>query len=373
MNKVLFVMPSFSGGGAERIILTVAGRLAEDGYQVGIFVMKFYGELIEKIPDNIEVSYGTLSRSPIKISDINNPNILFKLARAMKKYDIVVGGLELYPTYFPFMLNYYFRKRLIGWVHTDLEKYLKIQPKWHTIAAKFMYRKITTIITPSFGTANNLNKLLGLQNNIHTIYNPVSYKEAINNSECHYDSDLMEKTLTLPIIIGVGRLEAPKNFSLLIRAHKKLLDSGTRCNLIILGEGSQRKDLENLVNELGSKNNVFLPGFINNPEHFISKASVFVLSSNFEGFGIVLVEALFLGVPIVSTNCDYGPSEILDDGQLGRLVAVEDLDGMVTAIKSSLMEKREINPVTLLSKISNYDLNNIIVAWEKILEDKNEK
>jgi len=100
---------------------------------------------------------------------------------------------------------------------------------------------------------------------------------------------------------------------------------------MILGEGEERPNLEALVRELGLEEDVALPGFVENPYKYMKRAAVFVLSSRWEGFGNVLVEAMALGTPVVATDCPSGPAEILEGGKWGRLVPVGNHEALAEA------------------------------------------
>ncbi|HQH28782.1 MAG TPA: glycosyltransferase, partial [Oligoflexia bacterium] len=141
-----------------------------------------------------------------------------------------------------------------------------------------------------------------------------------------------------PIVLGCGRLREQKNFALLIKALASLREK-VAAKLVILGEGPQRKNLESLISELGLTADVSLPGEVENPLSYMAHASVFCLSSSWEGFGIVLVEALAMGLPVISTDCPSGPAEILDGGRFGELVPVGDLPALSCALEAALTHK----------------------------------
>lgn len=134
-----------------------------------------------------------------------------------------------------------------------------------------------------------------------------------------------------PLILGVGRLSAEKDFATLLRAFR-LVRNARPARLAILGEGKERHALEQMVDELGLQAHVSLPGFVANPFSVMSRASVFVLSSRFEGLPNALIQALALGVPLVSTDCPSGPREVLEDGRYGTLVPVGDAERMAEGI-----------------------------------------
>jgi glycosyltransferase involved in cell wall biosynthesis len=138
-----------------------------------------------------------------------------------------------------------------------------------------------------------------------------------------------------PVILGVGRLNEQKDFQTLLRAFANVLKK-RHAYLVILGEGEERSSLEVLSEELNVAHRVHMPGFVRNPYKYMARSDVFVLSSKFEGFGNVIVEAMACGCPVVSTNCRSGPTEILENGKWGRLVPVEDPLRMSNAINESI-------------------------------------
>ena len=142
-----------------------------------------------------------------------------------------------------------------------------------------------------------------------------------------------------PIILGVGRLNEVKGFDDLIKAHKYLLMNNVKNKLIILGEGEQRGYLERLILELNVRDSVILKGFVDNPYKYMRSASVFVLSSKYEGFSVVIAEALSVGLPVVSTDCPSGPSEILEDGKYGLLSPVGDYEGLAMNIIETIQSR----------------------------------
>jgi glycosyltransferase involved in cell wall biosynthesis len=135
--------------------------------------------------------------------------------------------------------------------------------------------------------------------------------------------------------LAVGRLTAQKDYPTLIHAFAKIRKN-RKARLVILGEGEERIAIEALVSQLGLKQDVDLPGFVSNPYPFMARAPVFVMSSRWEGLPTVLIEALFCGASIVSTDCPSGAREILRDGQYGQLVPVGDSVRLAQAIENVL-------------------------------------
>jgi len=220
------------------------------------------------------------------------------------------------------------------------------------------------VIAVSKGVASDISKIAGVPaGRIHVIPNPVITPELENMSKAEVDHDwLVHKDK--PVLLALGRLGSQKNYELLIHAFKivrGLLD----CRLLILGEGRRRKRLEKLVRQLDLKKSVQLPGYVANPYPYFVKADLFVLSSLWEGSPNALTEALALGIPVVSTDCDSGPREILQDGKYGSLVTVGDVDGMASAIMSTLSNPP--TPEFLKAAVSDYRLDASSRSYLRVL------
>jgi glycosyltransferase involved in cell wall biosynthesis len=153
------------------------------------------------------------------------------------------------------------------------------------------------------------------------------------------------------VIIGIGRFGDQKDFATLIKAFKKVSEHRDNLKLLLLGEGKQRKMLENMVADLGLSGKVRMPGYTPNPYRFMKRAALFVLTSRFEGFGNVVAEALACGCNVVSTDCKSGPSEILDNGKYGALAKVGDPEDIASAIDKMLDNPL---PKELLISRANY-------------------
>ncbi|MEZ8217590.1 Glycosyltransferase Family 4 [Candidatus Fervidibacteria bacterium JGI MDM2 SSWTFF-3-K9] len=200
---------------------------------------------------------------------------------------------------------------------------------------RHLYPKADRIVAVSQGVADDLITLLNLPTEkVTVIYNPIVTPELFERSQKPINHPWLEQN-RLPVILAVGRLTKQKDYPTLFRAFS-LVRQVRPAKLLILGEGEERANLERLAVELGIQNDVSMPGFVDNPFAFMSKASVFVLSSAWEGFGNVLVEALACGCPVVATDCRSGPREILDNGRYGRLVPVGDHEALAKAILETL-------------------------------------
>ena len=169
----------------------------------------------------------------------------------------------------------------------------------------------------------------------------------------------------------VGTLKAVKDFPTLLRAFARLREQAN-ARLLILGEGEGRAELESLVQSLGLSDAVELPGFVGDPGPYYAKADLFVLSSDHEGFGNVIPEALGRGVPVVSTDCPSGPREILCDGKYGALVPVGDAEALAQAMLASLQSTHD--PAALKARardfavdtIAGQYLDHLLPGWREV-------
>jgi glycosyltransferase involved in cell wall biosynthesis len=145
------------------------------------------------------------------------------------------------------------------------------------------------------------------------------------------------------VIVAAGRLAPQKNFPMLVRALAEVRKSAD-AGLVVLGEGPERSAIERLVRDVGLDGHVLLPGRVENPFPYMARCRVFALSSSWEGFANVLVEALAMGAPVVATDCPSGPAEILDGGRYGHLVPMDDHRAMARAILAVIRGERRDPP-----------------------------
>jgi glycosyltransferase involved in cell wall biosynthesis len=199
---------------------------------------------------------------------------------------------------------------------------------------RLTYPWASKVITVSDAMIDELHHGIGIERaRILSIPNPVVPDDIDARARAPLDCDVFGQGR--PVIVAAGRLEFEKDFDLLIRA-VGLVRAQRDVALVILGEGSERPRLERLAAELGLSDHVRLPGFVANPFPFLRAASIFVLSSRFEGMPGVLIQAMACGTPVVSTDCRTGPREVLEDGKWGTLVPVGDAAALAEGIAASL-------------------------------------
>ena len=215
------------------------------------------------------------------------------------------------------------------------------------------YQRANLIISPSKGMISDLTGFMKVdEHKIEQIYNPTVTPDIFESAREKTGCDWLDRK-TAPVIVAAGRLKPQKDFPTLLRAFAKLKQQVSNAKLVILGEGPQRQELENLAISLGIGDDVRLVGFQANPYAFLAKADVFALSSYYEGLPNILIEALALGKKIVATNCSSGPAEILRYGEYGRLVPVGSAIQLAEALEVALTEP--FSPFGETTPAQNFD------------------
>jgi glycosyltransferase involved in cell wall biosynthesis len=210
------------------------------------------------------------------------------------------------------------------------------------------------------GVADDLSRLSGIKRE--------RFKVIFNPAAGGWTGEAPRPMISLPhydvLILSVGSLKKQKDHETLIRAFA-LLGDQRNAHLVILGEGNERKRLESLVATLRLEGRVHMPGFAIDARPYYDAADLFVLSSRYEGFGNVIVEALERGVPVVSTRCPHGPQEILDNGTFGRLVPVGDPRALADAIDGAL--RADHDKSALKHRASIFDVNRIASQYLSLM------
>jgi len=296
-------------------------------------LMRRRGDLIGLLPDSI----GIVDLGVDRIREVILP-----LARYLRKVRPAIVIAAMWPLTSAAVLSWWLAGkpgRLYLSDHCQLSiacvQELKISP-WHLGAVmRLTYPAASGLIAVSEGVKQDMCRLGGFSDSqVRCIYNPA----ATGVSPQQEPKSVREKLWGVGFdhhILSVGTLKAQKDHATLIRAFA-LLPSSLNAKLTILGEGELRAELEALIQKLGLHGRVTMPGFVVDTYPWYRTADLFVLSSRWEGFGNVIVEALECGVPVVSTDCPSGPAEILENGRIGRLVPIQDPAALAASIAESL-------------------------------------
>jgi glycosyltransferase involved in cell wall biosynthesis len=331
-DEITFFLPSLVGGGAEKAIITLANAFVERNLQVTLIVGIADGILKPTVDKRVRIvnlgcervikcilplaRFLIAKRPKFLLSAMNHANIAVVLAAKLSGR----------------------RTKIVVCEHANYSLLIASKGKIKAVIlnaiTKIAYLQADKIVAVSEGAANSLCSLIKIdRSRIEVIYNPACpSSEQLNNIKNVSHQFFDKKNF---IIIAAGRLSPEKDFETLIRAFA-IVKYKIPCKLIIIGEGPERDSLGNLIIDLNLSSDVLLPGFVNNPLDWISCSSLFVLSSLSEAFGNVLVEAMACGIPVVSTSCNSGPEEILENGKWGRLVPPQNAEALSQAIYDGL-------------------------------------
>ena len=223
-----------------------------------------------------------------------------------------------------------------------------------------LYRFADQVIVPAQDVADDLSRYTGLaREHIQVVPSPVVPASCFERNASHPDHPWLQPGEP-PVVLGVGELCMRKDFAMLLRAFAQVR-AQRDCRLLILGKGRQHDQLLALAASLGVAQDVCLAGFQPNPYDYMQHAALLAFSSRWEGLGFVLIEALALGTPVVSTDCPSGPREILHDGRYGPLVPVGDDQAMARAILDTL--EQPLPPATLQQAARRYEIEAATDAY----------
>ena len=333
VQRISLFLPSLVGGGAERVMLSLAKNFVARGHLVDFVLVRREGEYLNEVPDTIRIIdlQSTKPRTAI-------PELVRYLRR--EKPCALLSSLR-YANLAALWASHISRVRLrcvvreASTISQDLAYDSPLSRRLMPNFIRWFYPWAHKVVAPSRGVAVDLVETTKLPIDcISLICNPVSLDE-IKQKMKEAISLPWEDNIGSPIVVSVGRLTQQKDFSTLILAFARLRKQRS-ARLIILGEGEERTHLETLVHANGLVEDVWMPGFVANPFAYMAMSSVFVLSSRWEGLPNVLIEALACGIPVVSTDCPSGPVEILENGRYGVLTPVGDADSMMHAIQRVL-------------------------------------
>jgi glycosyltransferase involved in cell wall biosynthesis len=344
-KRLAIYLPTLVGGGAERAMLNLAIEFAKRGFIVDFVLAQCEGAFMTEFPDSINL----VKLNPIHLKfgrSIFSLPFLVRYIRHERPVGIVTA---LHANVIAL-----WAKRLVGVplkVVITEQNTLSMQRKTQST----LLRKITSwlieqnypladeIVAVSIGVAEDLSAIAKIpRDRITVLANPVItplVKEKTKEKIDHFWFNPGEP----PVIVSVGRLTAQKDFPMLIKAFSDVR-SIMPVRLMILGDGPDREALFSLVNELGLEKDISMPGFIHNPYPYMAHASVYVLSSRWEGLPTVLIEALQCGTPVIATDCPSGPREILQGGKYGKLIQVGDQNSLSKAIIETLNSNRNCPP-----------------------------
>lgn len=357
MKKVMFIIGCLANGGAERVVSSVASGLANKGYDVTILTY-YYGDDEYPLSENVK----RISLVDGKISEFNKLSSIkkiFGIRKAIKRNnpDKIICFLS-HPCVFAYFATIFtkYRKKLVFTVRANPNKE---KNKIEKIFAK-LTNKINNLIVQNKGQSTCFSKKVADKATI--IPNPI-YDELFE-----FEKDYCVEPTK---IVAAGRLVHKKNYSLSIDAFNEIHKKHPNVKFYIYGQGPKEEELKNKVKSLGLEEDVLFMGFDKDRNHIYGDKDIYLMTSLYEGMPNTLAEAMTMGVPSISTNCDFGPSDLIKDEKMGILLpdfevssVVNALDDMITNY-SCYVEKAKYAKEVLKE---NYSFEKILNKWIEFIE-----
>ena len=352
-KKIGFFIRNFAGGGAEIVTINLANSFINKGYDVYMFVINTNGPYLNKISNNIHIVELTSKRLLSSVFTLKKALLDNKIQTLFSNmtHENLVAILATRST----------NIELIGVEHNNIEREIKRRGKLNYIfthlLVKFLYKKLRYLICVSSGVAEQFKERYKIPN-VRVIHNPIESKNPDIESTFNEGSNYL---------LAVGRLTEQKNFQLLIRTYINLIKDGKYDgDLIIAGEGEESKKLIQIANDSGLANKIHFLGFVNDTATLYKNADLLVVTSLWEGFGNIIVEALLNGTKVVSTDCEYGPKEILENGKHGSLITEFNEDKLAEAITSELSTNRDCN--ILKKRGLDFSIDRITLQYMELIK-----
>jgi glycosyltransferase involved in cell wall biosynthesis len=382
-TRVLFVLGSLAGGGAERIVAHLVTHLNRDQFDARVGLLWRHGDYLSQF-DESQLVVARLGQGWIPYRDQPPwwqllPSLVLvplqqrEIVRRFHPH-IVVTVTKSMNIAARVSLAFVGRGRL-KWVvregnntgaMIDSESSTGFLRRLHNLAVRTAYRSADRVIAISDGVGVGLTRRFGVDpTRVRTIFNAVDLATVTRRAE-----EPLAGVPHQPFVVAAGRLVHQKGFDVLVRAFADHV--GARpVSLVILGEGPARSSLEQLALECGIGDRVLLLGFVANPWAYFARASAFVCSSRWEGFGNVIIEAMACGTPVVATDCDFGPREIVRHGESGLLVPIDDARALGNAI-ASVLDDRDLGwrlAAGARRRSIDFDVPQMTHAYERLFNE----
>ena len=372
-KRIAFLLSDLRFGGIPTVTVNLINSIVKHDYSIDLVTLTVDNSpYLSQLPANVRVI--DLKR-PIPDATLKNAiRIIKPIYHYLKteKPDFLISSLWMYNSFAigaKLIANTSTKLTIVEHDHllielkdfkSQLNNFLSgLQTKLLPTLVTLLYPFADKIVAVSQGLTRDLEAEFKLKSGaIAAIYNPIVNPKLLAKAKESVNHPWFAEGQP-PVILGVGRLSEEKDFGTLIRAFAKVRQK-SNARLMILGEGKERSALEKLVQELGIENDVLMPGFESNPYAYMARASVFILSSLREGLPTVLIEAMAVGTPVISTDCKGGAREILAEGKFGELVDVGNARAMAAAILEALegrfraVDKAWLEQFTLESATQRY-------------------
>jgi len=370
-TRVAFFVSTMEGGGAERVMLNLVNHYAEQGYKVDLLLAKKIGPYLDEVSSKVRIVDLNVDRAWQYIAPLvryfrsEKPEVMLVATTILNVIALFTKRLS------------FSRTRVVVSEHIDIVSFAETgllqRSKLVRWGVRMFYPQANNVVAVSEGAADRLSEFSGLKRtDISTVYNGVVDDEKLALSRVPVDNELLNNK-DIKVLLAVGRLQPQKDYANLLHSFGLLLEkyrsvsSEPLPHLMVLGEGELRPELESLADELGIRQNLSMPGFVDNPFQYLANTDVFILSSEFEGLPTVLIEALACGCSVVSTDCPSGPDEILKSGQFGRLVPIKDSQALADSLFKTLTEGDVCSQEERLARGLSFNVDAAVEKYSRVL------
>lgn len=349
MGKILFKIKSLGLGGIERLTVDVLNNLKLEDKEIILMLEKREDFFKEQIPKNIKIVYLKSEKLEKIIENIKNKkkNIFYKIlynllmnyekiemARNVNKYISLNKDAKIFIDYSGTATKYISKiniERKIYWNHLSIEK-MKPSKRVRMLKRLNNYTQIVAICEEM---AQEIKTIFPeLSSKVKVIYNFIDEEKI--KLKMKEDKKLEEELLKEKYCISVGRLSEPKDYETTIKAFKCLKERGIKEKLFIIGDGDLKEKLNKLVKELELEEQIFLLGMKENPYLYMKNADILIHSSRKEGFPMVLLEGMCIGVPIICSNFKTGAYELIEKEKNGEMFEIGNHEDLANKIESLL-------------------------------------
>jgi len=355
------VLPRMVSGGVERVTLSLVRGFQQSGYECTLALRRAHGEFLDEARSLCDVH----ELAPRGLYQFV-PN-LARLMRSVEPTHVITAFADVAVLTWVAMRMARTKAR---WVHGVHNTHTPVTARaggfgrlrfWlDNRAAAFVYRRADRIVAVSHGVREEIiDEFHVAPEHVAMIYNPV-----VSDQELWEVPEPRHDPAGPYYIVALGRLVREKGFDILVKAMPRVPGAW---RLDIWGGGADRQMLQALIADHGLQDRIRLRGYTGEPFSVLRRADLFVLPSRCEGFGMALVEALACQCQVVATDCPYGPSEILEGGRLGQLVAPEQPDALGEAITRAASGRTHIDPAQLLRRAGTFSSARSWSAWHSLL------
>jgi glycosyltransferase involved in cell wall biosynthesis len=373
LKSILFVLPSTAIGGAETKFFNIITNMS--GVKSALLTHEPVAEYFSHsdIKVNTFEDYGCYEPMSVSFKKILRYAKAIKKTARQEEAQCLIGIMHTGSFYVSAAKDIFrLKPPHIGTIEGNITAYFNSEERSPTLLEKsllwYLLRRPSMIVVPSAGVKNDLVKNFGVSGEkISIIYNGIDINQVREMSKETLDTPSAYHGKT---IMTSCRLNAQKDFVTLLKAFREIRGN-IEARLIIIGDGELRDEIISTAKSLEIEKDVTITGFQRNPFAFMKTADVFVLSSFFEGFGNVIVEAMALGIPVVATDCPSGPAEIIQNGVNGLLVPVMDYHRMAEAILSVLTDEtvRKEFAFKRMERAEVFQMNDMVESYRRLITE----